>query len=130
MTKIANPLNARHLEHNDAQDRNIARKGSVPKHSNDGPVPHAFGMTSLQKGAAGLGGMGHATATVSDGGEAVAASAAAAPLAHAYGGAPNLKNGKAVAPTPGMRSRTNDDCEDYATKQQHGRDCLASAVKN
>ena len=38
MAKIKNPLNARHLEHNDGQDRNIARKGSVAKRCNDGPV--------------------------------------------------------------------------------------------
>lgn len=129
MGKIKNPTNARHLEHNDGQNRNIARKGGVAKRTNDGPVPHHPGMTSLQKNAAGLGGMGHAVAAI-DGGQTIAASTAAAPLAHAYGGAPDLKTGKGVAPVPGQKSQTNMDCEDHATKQNHGRDCLAEAVKN
>lgn len=38
--------------------------------------------------------------------------------------------GKPVEPVKGQRSRTNEDCETHADKQQHGADCLASAVKN
>jgi hypothetical protein len=102
--KIANPQNARHLEHNDGQDRCIARKGIVPKRSNDGVALHP-GMTSLQKAGAGIGGLGHATAVI-DGGQIVATSAAAAPTQHAYGSLPNTKAGKAVAVNPGMRGST------------------------
>jgi hypothetical protein len=129
MGKIKNPQNARHLEHNDGQGRNIARKGGAPKRTNDGPVPHHPGMTSLQKNSAGFGGMGHATATIS-GGEAIAASAAAAPLAHSYGGAPDLKTGKRVEPVPGHRSRTNADCETHGDKIETGENMLVEAVKN
>lgn len=38
--------------------------------------------------------------------------------------------GRPVPATPGMKSQQNADCEDYATKQQHGRDMLDCAVKN
>lgn len=120
MSKIKNPLNARHLEHNAGQSRDIARRGGVPKRTNDGPVPHHPGMTPKQKGTAGIGGMAHA---VIDGGQP-------GPLPHAYGSAADLKTGKAVAPTPGMRSRTNADCESHADKMQHGQDMMAQAVKN
>jgi hypothetical protein len=124
------PLNARHIEHNDGQDRCIARKGSVPKKSNDGVAAHP-GMTSLQKAGAGIGGMGHPVAGIGvGGGEAIATSAAASPLAHAYGGFPNNKAGKTVAPVPGQRSRTNEGVESHADKCQHGADMLAQAVKN
>jgi hypothetical protein len=118
------PTNARHHEHNNGQALDIARKGTVPKKSNDGQVPVHPGMTSLQKAGAGIGGMGHGTATV-DGGQTIASSAAAAPLAHTYGGAPDLKTGKAVPPVPGQRSRT--ESHDHV---QRGRDVLASATKN
>jgi len=100
---IMAPLNARHIEHNEGQTRDIARKGSVPKRSNDGVAVHPS-MTRLQKSGAGIGGMGHGTAVI-DGGQTIASSAAAAPLAHAYGGAPDLKTGSAVAPSFGQRSR-------------------------
>ena len=73
--------------------------------------------------------MGHGTATI-DGVQTIASSATAAPLAHSYGAAPDLKTGKTVAPVPGMRSRTNEGIETHADKVQHGRDMLASAVKN
>lgn len=131
MSKIANPQNARHLEHNDGQDRNIARKGSVPKKSNDGVAIHS-GMTSLQKGGAGIGGMSHPVAGVGiGGGEPITTSAAASPLVHAYGsGTPKPHIGKSVEPVPGQKSQTNMDCEDHATKVGHGRDMLASAVRN
>jgi hypothetical protein len=103
MSTVKVPLNARHVEHNQNQDGSIARKGSVPKRSNDGVAIHP-GMTSLQKGGAGAGGMGHGTAVIS-GGQTIASSAAAAPLAHAYSGAPDLKTGKAVPVSFGQRSR-------------------------
>lgn len=128
MTKIRNPLNGRHHEHNNGQTLDLARRGSVAKTSNDGCAVHP-GMTGQQKAAAGFGGMAHPTATI-DGGEIVATSAAAAPLAHAYGGSPDLKTGKAVAPVPGQCSQTNKGGESFADKVQHGRDMLASAVKN
>jgi hypothetical protein len=127
MSKMKNLLNARHMEHAEHQDGSIARKGSVPKRSNDGVALHPS-ATRMQKDAAGLGGMGHATATI-DGGEAIAASAAAAPLAHGYGGAPDLKTGKGVAPVAGHRSRTNQDTESHADKCKAGADTLAQAVK-
>ncbi|MGD0420211.1 MAG: hypothetical protein ABSA68_11650 [Xanthobacteraceae bacterium] len=131
------PLNARHVEHNDGQSRNIALKGSVPKKSSGACAVHPS-MTPLQKNAAGLGGMGHATASITDGGTTIAASSAAAPLEHCYGGAPSLKAGKAVAVSPGMRSRSatpisaihaigeailNEafSASDAATRQAHGR---------
>lgn len=129
MSKIQNPLNARHIEHNDGQDSCIARKGSVPKRSNDGPVPVSFGMTNLQKAGAGVGGQGHGVAAITDGGQTIAASAAAAPLRHAYSAAPDLKTGKAVPPSFAQRSRTNEGVETFADKVQHGRDSLSVAVK-
>jgi hypothetical protein len=119
MAKIQNPTNARHIEHNDGQRRNIARKGGVAKRTNDGVALHP-GMTRQQKDAAGLGGMGHAV--VADGGQP------GAPLPHAYGSAADLKTGKAVAPVPGQRSRTNEDCADKSA--DHGRDVIAEAVRN
>jgi hypothetical protein len=125
--KILDMTNPRHIEHNEHQDGSIARKGSVPKHSNDGPIPHSWGTTSRQKDAAGIGGMGSPVAVV-DGGQAVAASAAA-PLAHTYGSAPDLKTGKIVPPYPGQRSRTNEGVESHGDKVQHGRDMIAGAVK-
>lgn len=77
------------------------RVGGRPKRS----VVQVHGaMTRQQSDAAGVGGMGHATAVV-DGGVKLATSAPAAPLAHAYGGKPNLKVGKAAAPVVGHRSR-------------------------
>jgi hypothetical protein len=57
------------------------------------------------------------------GAEATAHPLVAPPLAK-----PHL--GKPVAPVPGMRSRTNQDCETYADKQRHGADMLDCAVKN
>lgn len=127
MGKMKNLLNARQMEHAEHQDDSIARKGSVPKRTNDSAPIHP-NMTRQQKDGAGFGGMGHATATI-DGGKTIAASAAAVPLAHAYSGAPDLKTGKAVAPSFGQRSRTNADTETHADKQSHGRDMLAEAVK-
>jgi len=121
-----------HLSHGmgdsggDTHPNNIARDGARKRVT---PIAYHDGMTPLQQNAAAIGGMGHATATIDDGAQSIAASSAAAPLAHAYGGAPDLKSGKAVAPVPGQRSRTNEDCESHADKCQHGRDMLAGAVK-
>jgi hypothetical protein len=71
------------------------RLASVPLHN--GMAPHAIA-------AAGIGGMGHGTATI-DGGQTVTSSAAA-PVQHAYGSIP--KSGRAAAPIkPGQRSQTN-----------------------
>jgi hypothetical protein len=110
MAKIKIPLNARHLEHNEGQDRCIARKGGVPKKSNDGVAIHS-GMTSLQKGGAGIGGMGHPVAGVGiSGGEAIATSAAASPLAHAYSSLP--KRLTRVAPAWGSKTGDGDPCPD------------------
>ena len=89
---MGNEFNSRHLEHNDGQDRCIARKGSVPKKSNDGVAVHP-GMTPRQKAGAGVGG---------DGGQSAA-------LAHVYGTAPNLKIGKSVPVSFGMKSRGPTD---------------------
>jgi hypothetical protein len=93
------------------------------------PIEHAFGMTRQQTDAAGIGGMGHATATI-DGGQTIVDSAAASPLAHAYSGKPDLKTGKCVDAVPGQRSRTNEDAETYADKHRHGQDMLATAKRN
>jgi hypothetical protein len=130
MTKIKNPQNARHLEHNDGQGRDIARKGTVAKKCNDGPVPHHPGMSSLARGGAGSGGMGHPTATINDGGQTIATSAAASPLAHAYSVRPDLKTGTPAAPpVPGQKSQTNIGIESHADKCKTGVDTLSSAVK-
>jgi len=82
---------------------NIARDGA-PKRMH--PVSVHNGMTKQQSDAAGLGGMGHATAVI-DGGQKLATSAPAAPLQHAYGAV--LKNRPCAPVKPGMRSRTARD---------------------
>jgi hypothetical protein len=105
---------------------NPARDGA-PKRVT--PIEHAFGMTRQQTDAAGIGGMGHATATI-DGGQTIVDSAAASPLAHAYSGRPDLKTGNTVDAVPGQRSRTNAGVETYADKHRHGRDMLATARRN
>jgi hypothetical protein len=84
----------------------------------------------MQRGGAGVGGLSHPTATINDGGQTIATSAAAAPLQHSYGSAPDLKTGKGVDVSPGMRSRINADTETLPQKVQAGVDCLAQAVKN
>jgi hypothetical protein len=82
---------------------NIARAGGKPKRS---VVQVHGGMTRQQSDAAGLGGMGHATAVI-DGGQKLTTDAPAAPLTHAYGGIPKVRNAAPVK--PGMRSRTERD---------------------
>jgi hypothetical protein len=80
---------------------NIARAGGKPKVS---VVQVHGGMTRQQSDAAGLGGMGHATAVI-DGGQKLATDAPAAPLQHAYGS--QIPKVRSAAPVkPGMRSRT------------------------
>jgi hypothetical protein len=49
------------------------------------PVPYHANVTSRQIAAAGKGGMGHPGASVTDGGQTITTSAAAAPLENAYG---------------------------------------------
>jgi hypothetical protein len=78
---------------------NIARAGGKPKRS---VVQVNGAMTRQQSDAAGIGGMGHATAVV-DGGQKLATDAPAAPLQHAYGNV--LKTRPAAQVVPGMRSR-------------------------
>jgi hypothetical protein len=80
------------------------RQGAPKRHA---PVSIHNGMNAEQIKGAGIGGMGHAVATV-DGGQKLVTSAAAAPLAHAYGGSPSQSAGKKVAAHPGTRSRVND----------------------
>jgi hypothetical protein len=121
MAKIANPMNGRHLEHNDHQDANIARKGSVPKRTNDALPVHS-GMTARQISAANLGGMGHPSATV-DGGQSIAASSAAAPLAHSYGSLPNTKHGKPVPIHPSQSRGAKHE----ADMHELGRATIAEA---
>jgi hypothetical protein len=73
------------------------------------PVAFHSGMTRKQTDAAHIGGMGHATAKI-DGGQAIASSAAASPLAHAYSGQPDMKRGKAVPVHPAhSRGAVKDD---------------------
>jgi hypothetical protein len=71
------------------------------------PVPYHVSTTVRQIAGSGRGGMGHPSASVSDGGEKITTSAAAAPLEHAYGGA-LPKSRPNVFITPGMRDRRND----------------------
>jgi hypothetical protein len=68
------------------------------------PVSVHNGMHPRAVAAAGLGGQGHGTATI-DGGQTVVSSAAAAPIASAYGGG-ILKVRDAAKPAWGNRSRT------------------------
>jgi len=70
-------------------------------------VPYHVSTTARQIAGSGRGGMGHPTATLSDGGDTITTSAAAAPLAHAYGG-PLPKSRPDVSITPGNRDRRND----------------------
>jgi hypothetical protein len=132
--KAFDPTNPRHLEHAEHQDGSIARKGSVPKHSNDGPVPHSWGNTPMQRAGENTGGLSHATATINDGGETIASSAAASPLSDAYSEKPDLKSNSPAAPPSwgklGMRSRINSDTETLPQKVQAGKDCLDQAVKS
>lgn len=67
------------------------------------PTPYHNGMHPRAIAAAGIGGQGHGTATI-DGGQTVVSSAAAAPLAHAYGDIPKVRD--AAKPAWGNRSRT------------------------
>jgi hypothetical protein len=88
----------------------IQPRHGTPKFRYDSTLPHG-GMTNSQRAGMGQGGMGHATAVV-DGGQTIVSSAAAAPLAHAYGkgiedGLPHPKLRGPVPTAPGMRSRTN-----------------------
>jgi hypothetical protein len=82
---------------------NIARDGA-PKRMH--PVSVHNGMTRQQSDAAGIGGMGHATAVV-DGGQKLATDAPAAPLEHAYGSG-ILKVRPAAQVVPGMRTRRGE----------------------
>lgn len=78
-------------------------KAAAPKAMH--PVSVHSGMTARQQAGAGIGGMGHSTAAVSDGGQTIATSAAAAPLAHAYGdGIPKSRGASPIS--PGMVSKT------------------------
>jgi hypothetical protein len=87
-------------------------------------LPHGS-STARQIAGAGKGGMGHATAVV-DGGQTITTSAAAAPLAHAYGGqVPKLRG-----PAPiksGMRDRGPNAGTDL---HELGRRIMDEAVKN
>jgi hypothetical protein len=107
---------------------NIAQDGA-PKHV--APVMVHPSMSKVSKsGAMALGG-DHASALDSLSGLVVVpgkvgGEAVAHPLIKAPVDKPHL--GKPVAPVPGQRSRTTEDCETYATKQQHGADMLAGAT--
>ncbi|HXR25612.1 MAG TPA: hypothetical protein VN742_09650 [Candidatus Binataceae bacterium] len=88
------------------------------------PVEFHSGMTTKQTDAANIGGQGHPTAKI-DGGQAVASSAAA-PLAHAYSGRPDLKRGRAVMVHPShSRGAVADD-----DMRQLGDAILREAVLN
>jgi len=76
-------------------------KPAAPKRLH--PVSLHNSAKSEQIAGAGVGGMGHPSAIV-DGGQSVPSSAAAAPLAHAYGSLPKRRG--PVPAKPGMRSRT------------------------
>ncbi len=68
------------------------------------PVATHVGMTSRQIAGAGIGGMGHSSAAVTDGGQVTTVSAAA-PMADHYGGA-LPKSGRDVKVAQGMRDRS------------------------
>jgi hypothetical protein len=83
-----------------AEPGNLARHGKA-KAVHGVPIHNA--MKGQQIDTAGVGGMGHPTSII-DGGQSVSSSAAAAPLAHAYGGGvPKIRGAAPVK--PGMRSR-------------------------
>ena len=97
-----------HHDPNEARAGDVGVKGNIAR---DGapkalhPVSVHNGMTQHQQGGAGIGGQGHATATI-DGGQTVTSSAAAAPLQHAYGkGIPKVRD--AAPPAFGMLDAHN-----------------------
>lgn len=67
----------------DPRALDIQPRAGAPKAMH--PVAPHVSTTPRQLAAAGKGGLGHATAAVTDGGQTIATSAAAAPLRHAYG---------------------------------------------
>jgi hypothetical protein len=89
-------LGVHHFSHGDgdhvrghAVPGNIARDGA-PKAVHGVPIHKSAKRQQIDM--AGVGGMGHATAAIDDGGQSVTSSAAAAPLAHAYGsGVPKIR---------------------------------------
>jgi hypothetical protein len=71
------------------------------------PVALHGSMTDMQRAGAGIGGMGHSTSALSDGGTKLTVNAAAAPMADHYGGAlPKSQPDTQV--TWGNRHRNND----------------------
>jgi hypothetical protein len=94
--------------HHSSQDARLDDVGIAPhfmkpaakKQLPDTPV-HA-GMHERQVAGAGVGGVGHATAIL-DGGQVVGTSAAAQPLAHAYGSVLKVRGPAAIS--PGMKNR-------------------------
>jgi hypothetical protein len=103
------------------------------------PVAPHSGMHPRAIAGAGIGGQGHATATIDDGGQTVVSSAAAAPLAHAYGGGIPKAAFAPVQAVPGHRRRATDALagggvgENHARGKAHdaalGAAILASAIK-
>jgi hypothetical protein len=95
------------------------------------PVAIHPGMTTQTKsGGEALGGDHKSAVDSLSGLVTVPGKHGAEAVAHPLVAPPVAKRLAPVAPVPGMRSRTNADCETYADKQRHGADCLASAVKN
>jgi len=107
------PMAARASDHLHG-DTSIARNGK-PKRLADVPVHN--GMTRNQQAGVNLGGMGHGIGIVS-GGQTLDGSAAAAPLAHAYGdGVPKVRNAAPIK--SGMRSRTGPVARSLTDARPH-----------
>jgi hypothetical protein len=102
-----------------ASNRGHSTPGQSPKVSTDdllrsrapknhAPVAYANHVTPRQMDAAGMGGMGHSTDKIQDGGQVLTQVSAAAPMAHAYGGGLPKNHDRPVATTWGHRDRAND----------------------
>jgi hypothetical protein len=107
---------------------NIARDGS-PKRV----VPVAIhpGMTTQTKsGGEALGGDHKSAVDSLSGLVVVPGKHGAEATAHPLVAPPVAKRLAPVAPVPGQRSQTNQDCETHGDKVEHGADMLAEAVRN
>lgn len=131
-TPDSNPAPALSQSHGFNADKPY--RGSAPNVARDGgrgkdvyPIKVHGGMTDRQVAGAAVGGMGHATATV-DGGQTITTSAAAAPLAHAYGSMlPKVRDAAPVM--PGMRPQHGGSLDNPTTLRALGRVILDEAKR-
>jgi hypothetical protein len=89
------------------------------------PVPYHVSTTARQIAAAGRGGMGHPGAAVTDGGQTITTSAAAAPMLDAYGGQLPTKAHMKPAPVADSMKSAPTYGRDHAA---HGRRVLGGAL--